>query len=106
MLKITRCLVGETAVIDRGRPLLVELCPAFIVVGFKGRIGMRRTGTPYTDLPKGLTPNPLSLSMCAARSVAAAGIESALQDHGSNAATHMAVTPLMRRHSSAPLLYR
>jgi hypothetical protein len=34
MLKITRCLVGETAVIHRGRPLSVELHPAFVVVRF------------------------------------------------------------------------
>jgi hypothetical protein len=53
MLKITRCLVGETAVIDRGRPLLVELCPAFIVVGFKGRIGMRGLEHPIPICPKG-----------------------------------------------------
>jgi hypothetical protein len=79
------------------------LQPAFVVAEFKGRIGMRRTGTPYADLPKRLTPNALSL--CATRSVAAAGIGH-FKTMESTAAIYMAVTPVMRRHRSAPLLYR
>ncbi len=36
MQKITRCLVRETAVSDRGRPLLIELHPAYVVFRLKG----------------------------------------------------------------------
>jgi hypothetical protein len=35
MLKITRCLVRETAAADRGRPLVVELHPGFVVFRLK-----------------------------------------------------------------------
>ncbi|MGH9633166.1 MAG: hypothetical protein ACRD7E_33100 [Bryobacteraceae bacterium] len=35
MLKITRSLVRETAVTDRGRPLVVELHPGFVVFRLK-----------------------------------------------------------------------
>jgi hypothetical protein len=36
MQKITRCLVRETAVSDRGRPLLIELHPGYVVFRLKG----------------------------------------------------------------------
>ena len=36
MQKITRCLVRETAVSDRGRPLLIELHPRYVIFRLKG----------------------------------------------------------------------
>lgn len=36
MQRITRCLVRETAVSDRGRPLMIELHPGYVVFRLKG----------------------------------------------------------------------
>jgi hypothetical protein len=36
MQKITRCLVRETAVSDRGRPLLIELHLGYVIFRLKG----------------------------------------------------------------------
>jgi hypothetical protein len=36
MQKITRCLVRETAVSDRGRALVIELHPGYVIFRLKG----------------------------------------------------------------------
>ncbi len=84
MMKITRRLVRQTAATDRGRPLVVELHPGFVIFRLK-RTRHRYSAdcTLYTGLLNGPKPNASSLSgKVKSRTEGACAAESPLWHYG------------------------